>query len=285
MKSRMYTAALLALSSIPAVGIAGAAGQTEAAKPAAAGLIGYWPLHGDCRDHSGNELHGVNHGVRLGDAAFDGRGAYIEIPASPKLQLGAGDFTLAAWVHTQRDIDDVIGDEVPRSYPVLRWGRFPGCTAGRLGPSIVCRGRSTGRRRGQTGPRGLAHAVCDVDARPSTDFGLFVPDQQGNVQGASSDPPETSLNGRDLGRHGLPDKPMTFPRCCQLDAGRNRQAASAQLKLIGRRSRGLPRRYAIELLSRRTRERFVHEQLAKRGGVGRHDQRRREQEGSKSRRI
>ena len=84
MKARMYAAALLVLSSIPAVGIAGADGQTEAAKPAAAGLIGYWPLRGDCQDHSGNGLHGVNHGVRLEDAAFDGRGGYIEIPVEPQ---------------------------------------------------------------------------------------------------------------------------------------------------------------------------------------------------------
>ena len=122
MKSWTCTAALLALSSIPAVEIAGADVQAEAAQPAAAGLIGYWPLRGDCRDHSGNELHGVNHGVRLEDAAFDGRGAYIEIPASPKLQLGTGDFTLAAWVHTGRDIDDVIGDVVSRYDAVGRRG-------------------------------------------------------------------------------------------------------------------------------------------------------------------
>ncbi|MCU0873516.1 MAG: hypothetical protein MUE50_14335 [Pirellulaceae bacterium] len=60
MKSWTDAAALLALSSIPAVGMAGADGQTEAAKPTAAGLIGYWPLRGDCRDHSGNELHGTS---------------------------------------------------------------------------------------------------------------------------------------------------------------------------------------------------------------------------------
>ena len=106
MKSPMYTAALLALSSIPAVGRAGTDGQTEAAKPATAGLVGYWPLRGDCQDHSSNGLHGVNHGVRREDAAFDGRGAYIEIPASAKLELGAGHFTLAAWVRTEHDIDE-----------------------------------------------------------------------------------------------------------------------------------------------------------------------------------
>jgi len=49
MKSWMYTAALLALSSIPAVETAGADGQTEAAELAAAGLVGYWPLRGSAR--------------------------------------------------------------------------------------------------------------------------------------------------------------------------------------------------------------------------------------------
>ncbi|MBM3993494.1 MAG: hypothetical protein FJ303_04995, partial [Planctomycetes bacterium] len=29
----------------------------------ARGLIGYWKLAGDCRDHSGHGHHGTNHGV------------------------------------------------------------------------------------------------------------------------------------------------------------------------------------------------------------------------------
>ncbi len=74
------------------------------------GLLGYWPLRGDCQDHSGNGLHGVNHGVQLEDSAFDGRGAYIEIPASRVCQLGAKDFSFAAWVYTEKNVDDVIGD-------------------------------------------------------------------------------------------------------------------------------------------------------------------------------
>src|SRR5436190_22754978 len=35
------------------------------------GLIGYWKLKGDCRDHSGRGNHGVNHGVNLDSGAFD----------------------------------------------------------------------------------------------------------------------------------------------------------------------------------------------------------------------
>jgi hypothetical protein len=85
-------------------------------------LIGYWPLRGDCRDHSGNGLHGVNHGVQLDDGTFNGRGAFVEIPSGRKLYLGAGDFSLAAWVHTEKDLDDVIGDVVSQYDPARRRG-------------------------------------------------------------------------------------------------------------------------------------------------------------------
>ena len=85
-------------------------------------LLGYWPLRGDCRDRSGNGLHAVNHGVRLEDGWFDGRGAYLEIPAHEKLQLGAGDFTVSAWIHTEPDLDDVLGDVISQYDPAARRG-------------------------------------------------------------------------------------------------------------------------------------------------------------------
>src|SRR5262249_4998058 len=66
------------------------------------GLIGYWKLRGDCRDHSGHGHHGTNHGVDLQTGSFDGRGAYVEIPSDEQLRLGRGDFTVSAWVHTDR---------------------------------------------------------------------------------------------------------------------------------------------------------------------------------------
>src|SRR5689334_6056471 len=50
------------------------------------GLIGYWPLRGDCRDHSGHGHHGINHGVDLASASFDGRGSWIEVPDAPALR-------------------------------------------------------------------------------------------------------------------------------------------------------------------------------------------------------
>jgi penicillin amidase len=94
----------------------------DTTQPATTSLLGYWPLRGDCRDRSGNDRHGVNHGVRLEDATFDGRGAYVEIPADSNLQLGAGDFTFAAWVYTEEDLDDVIGDVVSQYDAARRRG-------------------------------------------------------------------------------------------------------------------------------------------------------------------
>jgi penicillin amidase len=86
------------------------------------GLLGYWPLRGDCQDHSGNGLHAVNHGVKLDDGTFDGRQAYLEIPPSRKLQLSAKDFSFSVWVHTDKDVDDVIGDVVSQYDAATRRG-------------------------------------------------------------------------------------------------------------------------------------------------------------------
>lgn len=86
------------------------------------GLVGHWKLHGDCRDHSGNGHDGTNHGVDLETSTFDGRGAYIEIPSADALRLGRGDFTLSAWVCTDRIVDDTLGDVLSWYDPKLRRG-------------------------------------------------------------------------------------------------------------------------------------------------------------------
>src|SRR4029077_15591407 len=78
------------------------------------GLVGYWPLRGDCLDHSGGGNDGINHGADLRTGAFDGRGAYGEVPAGESLRLGRGDFSFSAFVHTNEVVDDTIGD-------VLSW--------------------------------------------------------------------------------------------------------------------------------------------------------------------
>jgi len=41
--------------------------------PVSEGLVGYWPLRGDCEDHSGQGNHGINHGVDLATGSFEGR--------------------------------------------------------------------------------------------------------------------------------------------------------------------------------------------------------------------
>jgi len=86
------------------------------------GLVGYWKLQGDCRDHSGHEHHGVNHGVDLQTGTFDGRGAYVEVPASESLHLGRADFTFSAWVQTDEIVDDTLGDVLSWYDPQLRRG-------------------------------------------------------------------------------------------------------------------------------------------------------------------
>ncbi|MBN1342499.1 MAG: LamG domain-containing protein [Phycisphaerae bacterium] len=102
------------------------------ASRADSGLIGHWPLAGDCRDHSGNDNHGTNHGADLtakgpdgkpgGAASFDGRANWIEIKPTPSLSLGTKDFTIAARVHTEASLDDVLGDVLSKYDPAKRRG-------------------------------------------------------------------------------------------------------------------------------------------------------------------
>ena len=89
-----------------------------------ADLIAYWPLAGDCRDHSGNGHHGRNRGVGfVADCAvFDGRGAHVLVPPSAGPDLGTGDFTITAEIHTDTVLDDVPGDLVSRYDPDSRTG-------------------------------------------------------------------------------------------------------------------------------------------------------------------
>lgn len=95
---------------------------TQSAVDLQHGLVGYWKLQGDCRDHSGRGHHGTNHGVDLATGTFDGRGAYVEISTSESLRLGRGDFTVSAWVHTDEVVDDALGDVLSWYDPQLRRG-------------------------------------------------------------------------------------------------------------------------------------------------------------------
>src|SRR5215212_11958490 len=77
-----------------------------------AGLVGYWPLRGDCLDHSGHGLNGINNGVKLDSEEFDGRSAYIEIPNAAALAFAGGDFSIAAEIYTEKGLEDSLGDIV-----------------------------------------------------------------------------------------------------------------------------------------------------------------------------
>ena len=96
------------------------------------GLIGHWRFSGDANDASGRGNHGRAFAVDLtapgpdgrpdGAARFDGKSSYVEVPASPALDLGKGDFTLAVWAHTEESLDDVLGDLVSKYDPAARRG-------------------------------------------------------------------------------------------------------------------------------------------------------------------
>ena len=97
------------------------------------GLIGHWKLDGNSEDSSGNGNHGrLDGGVTFaaplplgggpGAAAFDGRGACITVPQSESLALGTGDFSLTAWVQSDRVTTDVPGDILSRYCPESRRG-------------------------------------------------------------------------------------------------------------------------------------------------------------------
>src|SRR5690349_6940649 len=95
-------------------------------------LLGHWTLAGDASDASGNNLRSENHGADLtapgpggqanGAARFDGRKAFIEVPSQDILNLGADDFTLAVWVHTEERLDDALGDILSKFDPAARRG-------------------------------------------------------------------------------------------------------------------------------------------------------------------
>jgi len=77
------------------------------------GPLAHWPLTTDSRDISGNGHHAMNHGAGFEGqqgALFDGIDDWLEVPVRGTLQLGKSNFTIATWVHTEAELDDVLGD-------------------------------------------------------------------------------------------------------------------------------------------------------------------------------
>jgi hypothetical protein len=96
----------------------------SAAEPSE-GLIAHWKLAGDTRDHSGGKHDAENHGADLKSAEsarLNGLSAHLKVADADSLDLGAGDFTLALWVHTVESLNDVIGDLLSKYDPAKRAG-------------------------------------------------------------------------------------------------------------------------------------------------------------------
>ena len=119
MKIQMIASTLCGLL---AAGVCGAEQDTADEAVRQPGLIAWWTLDGDCRDHSGHGNHGKNRGVILKTGGFDGRGAYIEVPHHESLALGKSDFSVCAWVSTENHVTDVLGDVISKYDPARRKG-------------------------------------------------------------------------------------------------------------------------------------------------------------------
>jgi hypothetical protein len=86
------------------------------------GLIAHWKLQGDCRDYSGKQNHGTNHRVDLLSGSFSGRDAYVEVTSFKSLQLGHGDFSIAADLWTGKDLRGTFGTLVSKFDSARRRG-------------------------------------------------------------------------------------------------------------------------------------------------------------------
>lgn len=113
---------LRSISRAAAILTAAAITTSTTAEP---GPIAHWPLVADGNDTSGNGHNGAVHGVTFDakeGALFDGRTSYIEVPHAEGLNLGDGDFTISAWIHTEAELDDTLGDLFTKYDPATRKG-------------------------------------------------------------------------------------------------------------------------------------------------------------------
>jgi hypothetical protein len=131
------------------------------------GLVGHWKLQGDSKDSSGQGRDATNHNVNLKTDEFNGRDAYLEVPDSPALNFGTGDFSIALQMSTQQRLDDVIGDLVSKFDPATRKGFVFTTKSNSSGYNAPCNERNLffGMDNSTTGkwadcgrPGGVAHS-------------------------------------------------------------------------------------------------------------------------------
>jgi len=140
------------------------------------GLIAHWRLSGDAQDSSDNALHAENHGVcldaagpygRPGTAArFNGIDAFLEVANVDALDFSDGNFTISLWVHTEEDIDNVLGNILGKYDPETRTGfqlsidNRPGVTASQANDRQLHFGIDQGRSESEWTDHGqLGNAV------------------------------------------------------------------------------------------------------------------------------
>ena len=84
--------------------VAGHVGAQEPCVQPPADLVSWWPGGGNAQD-----IQGSNHGTLQGGTTFapgmvrsafrfDGIDDFVEVPDSPSLNIGAGDFSIEAWI-------------------------------------------------------------------------------------------------------------------------------------------------------------------------------------------
>lgn len=134
---------------------AAAVGIALSSTAAESGLIGHWKLQGDAKDYSGKGNHGKSHGANAAKGEFDGVSSYVEIPSSPALRLGSKDFSIAAWVYTEKDLADVFGDIIDLYDPAQRKG-------------VTLSLNSTGN--GYAGPGNDCHVSFGIDNARTSDW-------------------------------------------------------------------------------------------------------------------
>src|SRR6185436_20385759 len=94
-----------AVLSVVIINVVSVHAQSPPCAPLPAGLVAWWPGNGNA-----NDVVGGNHGTLVGGvpfapglcgSAFDfgGWGNYVVVPENPVLDIGAGSFTMAAWVY------------------------------------------------------------------------------------------------------------------------------------------------------------------------------------------
>ncbi len=93
-------------------------------------LVGHWPLIKDISDHSASKVPTEGHDIQFVEsqqrnknvANLNGRSAYLSAKNHQNFNFGTKQFSLAAWVNTEENLNDVVGDVISKFDPQNRTG-------------------------------------------------------------------------------------------------------------------------------------------------------------------